>query len=151
MPPTLRKRSNRPQPSAPGLYGSACGKICKRGRSWIFHKSNCVATLAVRVIKMCFVPRRKPFCAAGVILLQCFQMMSYMFRAQRAALNVSIFILHGNCTTSDVVCVATFLLTTLSRPREMVKRSKCLGTHSICECDEKLTESSYKYKKTVLR
>ena len=32
---------NRSQPSAPGHYGRAYGKFCKRGRSWRLHMSRC--------------------------------------------------------------------------------------------------------------
>ena len=55
-----------------------------------------------------FMTCRKPFCVAGAILLQGYQKMACIFPGQRSTLNVSIFILRGRRSTSDVSCCVFF-------------------------------------------
>ena len=63
-----------------------------------------VAGVALRDIPTCFKTRRKSFCAAGAILLRCFQKIGCIFRGRRSALKTSDVILHGRCSTLNVSC-----------------------------------------------
>ena len=73
-----------------------------------------------------FMTCRKPFCVAGAILLQGYQKMACIFPGQRSTLNVSIFILRGRRSTSDVSC-RVFLRTALSGLRQVVTTCKLHG------------------------
>ena len=61
-----------------------------------------VAGVALSDIQKCFVTCRKSFCVAGAILLRRFPKMSCGFRGTRSILEISVVILCGRCSISDV-------------------------------------------------
>ena len=88
--------------------------------------SFCVAGVALLDILTCLQKRRKSFLVAGAILLHRLQKMSCSFPARRSTLAVSIVIVHGRCSTSDVSC-CVLLRIALSGRREVVTRCKFRG------------------------
>ena len=64
--------------------------------------SFCVAGVALCDIPTCLITCRKSFCVAGAILLRRFHKMSCSFRGRRSILEISVVILRGRRSTSDV-------------------------------------------------
>ena len=62
----------------------------------------CVAGMALRDIQTCFVTCGKSFCVAGALLLHRLHKMSCSFRGRRSILEISVVILRGRRSTSNV-------------------------------------------------
>ena len=62
----------------------------------------CVAGAALCDIPTCLITCRKLFCVAGAILLRRFHKTSCSFRGRGSMLEISVVILRGRCSTSDV-------------------------------------------------
>ena len=74
--------------------------------------SFCVAGAALCDIPTCLIPCRKLFCVARAILLRRFHQMSCSYRGRRNILEISVVILRGRRSTSDVShCVHSTLYT----------------------------------------
>ena len=74
--------------------------------------SFCVAGAALCDIPTCLIPCRKLFCVARALLLRRFHQMSCSYRGRRSILEISVVILRGRRSTSDVShCVHSTLYT----------------------------------------
>ena len=76
--------------------------------------SFCVAGVALGNILTCLQKCRQSFCVTRAILLQGFQKMNCIFGGRHSTLNVSILILRGKRSTSDVSC-CVFLVNPIVR------------------------------------
>ena len=112
----LRPRVSRVS-SFPAASPCLCGKLQNLSFSRVFKQvvmSICVAGVAFCDIPTCFIPCRKSFCVAGAILSRHFHRMSCSFHGRSIILEISVVILRGKGSTSDVShCVPHFALHTL--------------------------------------
>ena len=70
--------------------------------------SYCVGNVALRDVAARFVTRRNSICVTGAILLKGLQKMTVIFRGKHSTLDVSMFMLRGRRSPSDVSCSMVF-------------------------------------------
>ena len=112
----LRPRVSSRVSSFPVASPCLWGKLQNLSFSKVFKQvvmSFCLAGAALCNIPTCFIPRRKSFCVAGAILSRHFHRMSCSFHGRSIILEISVVILRGKGSTSDVShCVPHFALHT---------------------------------------
>ena len=91
-----------------------------------------VAGVSICDIPTCFIMCRKSFCAAGAILLPCFQRMRCIFHGRHNTLETSIVILRGRRSTLEESC-CVFLRIALSGLPQVVTACKFCGRRGIFE------------------